>query len=43
MAFDPKLKIGQNIDNKSLCDIFKCSPQGGIRRSNRTNTSLTLA
>ena len=29
------------ISNKELTNIFKCSPQGGMRKANRTNT-LTL-
>jgi len=32
---------GTKIDNDALCDIFKCSPQGGMRKSNATNT-LTI-
>lgn len=38
MAFDPGLTPGETIDNERLCEIFKCSPQGGMRRSTRTNT-----
>ncbi|PAB60986.1 P-loop NTPase fold protein [Anaeromicrobium sediminis] len=41
MAFNPGLKPGDIIDNSKLTDIFKCAPQGGMRRSHTTNT-LTL-
>lgn len=35
------LKIGEVIDNQNLCKFFHCGPQGGMRRSLKTNT-LTL-
>ena len=28
MSFDPGLELMEAIDNKKLCEIFKCSPQG---------------
>jgi hypothetical protein len=41
MTIKRPLAINEVINNKQLCEIFLCSPQGGIRKSNRTNT-LTL-
>ena len=35
------LKIGMEINNDSLAEIFKCSTQGGMRKSNTHNT-LTI-
>lgn len=35
------LKINEVVNNQKLCDVFLCAPQGGMRRSKRTNT-LTL-
>jgi 5-methylcytosine-specific restriction protein A len=43
MSFNPELAIGTKIDNKTLREIFKCSPQGGMRRSNRTNTLCLIS
>ena len=42
MAFDPKLQVGDEIDNTRLCEIFQCSPQGGMRRSLKTNTLVLI-
>lgn len=41
MAFEHGLKPMETVDNRRLCEIFKCAPQGGIRKSNLTNT-LTI-
>ena len=41
--FDPKLEQGSRIDNATLCDIFKCSTQGGMRRSHTTNTLVIVS
>jgi 5-methylcytosine-specific restriction enzyme A len=38
MTFNHNLVKGQEIDNKKLMKIFKCSPQGGMRKSNKTKT-----
>ena len=38
MAFDPELNYGDELNNTELREIFKCSPQGGMRKSNKTNT-----
>jgi len=31
------------IDNNQLTDIFRCSPQGGMRRSHKTNTLVIVS
>lgn len=43
MAFDPGLTAGDVIDNDRLCQFFKCGPQGGMRRSNRTNSLVLVS
>jgi 5-methylcytosine-specific restriction protein A len=43
MTFGPGLQFGAEIDNARLCDIFKCSPQGGMRRSKQTNTLVIVS
>jgi 5-methylcytosine-specific restriction enzyme A len=43
LTFDPKLNPGDAINNQQLRDIFKCSPQGGMRRSLRTNTLVIVS
>lgn len=35
------LHQGMELSNEELCDIFKCSPQGGMRKSN-THSALIL-
>lgn len=40
--FNPGLEIGQVINNNTLCDIFKCGQQGGMRKSNTTNTLVIV-
>lgn len=40
--FNPRLEIGEEIRNAKLCSIFGCSPQGGMRKSNRTNTLVIV-
>ncbi len=37
------LKIGNNYSNDDICNIFLCSPQGGMRRSQKTNTLVLVA
>jgi HNH endonuclease len=37
------LQINSVIDNNQLCEIFKCAPQGGMRRSHRTNTLVLIS
>lgn len=41
--FNPKLEIGQVINNATLMDVFKCSQQGGMRKSNTTNTLVLVS
>lgn len=41
--FNPYLEIGQKINNTRLCEIFRCSPQGGMRKSNKTNTLVIVS
>ncbi len=41
--FDPHLEIGEEINNARLCEIFGCSPQGGMRKSNKTNTLVIVS
>ncbi len=43
MKFDLKLQPGNVVDNAELCEIFKCSPQGGMRRSLRTGTLVIIS
>ena len=43
MDFDPGLKIGEEINNDRLCEIFLCSGQGGMRKSNKTNTLVIVS
>ena len=43
MSFDPGLPLGVDIDNSRLCEIFRCSPQGGMRRSKQTNTLVIVS
>jgi 5-methylcytosine-specific restriction enzyme A len=43
MIFEPNLQKDQLIDNQYLCSIFKCSPQGGMRRSLKTNTLVVIS
>ncbi|WP_253701370.1 HNH endonuclease [Bacillus sp. FJAT-29814] len=37
------LKLNSVIDNQHLCEIFKCAPQGGMRRSHTTNTLVLIS
>jgi len=43
MLFNPDLPIGSEINNNQLCKIFKCSSQGGMRRSNVTNSLVIVS
>ena len=38
-----KLEPGQILTNQEICNIFKCSPQGGMRKSNKTNTLVIVS
>ena len=37
------LKVNDILTNQELCDIFGCSPQGGMRRSHKTNTLILIS
>jgi len=43
MSFSPEIKPGETIDNQELVDIFKCSPQGEMRRSHKTKTLVIVS
>jgi len=43
MTFNPGLQNGDTITNRKLCEIFKCGTQGGMRRSNSTNTLVLIS
>jgi len=43
VTFQPNLKPGDVISNAQLVKIFKCSSQGGMRRSHRTNTLVIVS
>lgn len=43
MSYYHGLKQGDVIYNNELCEIFKCSPQGGMRRSLTTNTLILIS
>lgn len=38
-----ELQSGRILDNKTLCEIFSCSTQGGMRRSLKTNTLVIVS
>ena len=37
------LKLGGRYNNDDICNAFLCSPQGGMRRSQKTNTLVLVA
>jgi len=37
------IKQGEIINNEELCGIFQCAPQGGMRRSHKTNTLVIVS
>lgn len=37
------LTIGNTYSNADICIIFKCSPQGGMRRSHKTNSLVLIS
>ncbi|MGE8000249.1 HNH endonuclease [Lysinibacillus sp. NPDC093190] len=41
MTMTRSLAINEVVNNQQLCEVFLCAPQGGMRKSNSTNT-LTL-
>ena len=38
-----KIHQGQILLNNELCEIFECSPQGGMRRSHETNSLILVS
>ncbi len=38
-----QLKPGTILNNTELCEYFLCSPQGGMRRSHKTNTLIIVS
>jgi 5-methylcytosine-specific restriction enzyme A len=43
MSFDPGIPLGAAISNQELCQIFGCSPYGGMRRSKATNSLVVVS
>lgn len=43
MSFNPNIQPGDILLNHDLTDIFKCSPQGGMRKSNTTNSLVIVS
>lgn len=43
LSFEPGIKPGDTINNDKLTEIFGCSPQGGMRRSLKTNTLVLVS
>jgi 5-methylcytosine-specific restriction enzyme A len=43
MAFNPGLEKNQVIGNSDLRSVFKCSPQGRMRRSYRTKSLVLVS
>ena len=43
MRFDPGLKPGDTVNNHRLAELFKCSTQGGMRRSHRTDSLVIVS
>lgn len=38
-----EIKQGEIFDNDKIVELFKCSPQGGMRRSHKTNTLVIVS
>ena len=43
MTIETGLSHGQVINNEQLCAVFKCSPQGGMRRALATNSLVLVS
>lgn len=43
MVFNPGIKRGSTLNNEQLCSLFGCSPQGGMRRSLKTETLVLVS
>jgi len=37
------LTKGKILNNREICDLFKCGPQGGMRYSTKTNTLVLVS
>ena len=37
------MSVGKSYSNDDICEIFKCAPQGGMRRSHATKTLLLIS
>ena len=38
-----EISLGEELSNDELCAVFKYGPQGGMRKSNRTNTLVLVS
>lgn len=38
-----EITLGQELSGEDLCAIFKCGPQGGMRKSNKTNSLVLVS
>ena len=43
MSKNIQLDSGEELKNDRLCEIFKCGPQGGMRRSHKTSTLVIVS
>ena len=43
MSFNPNLIQGQELSNQEIIEIFQCGNQGGMRRSNKTNSLVLIS
>jgi 5-methylcytosine-specific restriction protein A len=43
MPFNLGLKQREILTNEEICSVFKCSPQGGMRRSHQTGTLIIVS
>ena len=43
MRFEPALQPGEAITNRKLTEVFRCSSQGGMRRSHATGSLVLIA
>ena len=43
MSFNSDLRQGQILVNADICHIFLCGPQGGMRKSNKTNSLVIIS
>ncbi|OEG75160.1 restriction endonuclease [Shewanella colwelliana] len=43
MVHESQLVPGTKLNNTVLCEVFGCSPQGGMRRAHKTNTLVIVS